>query len=478
MCTIDTSRLRGSEGDRPDNSASLPFSMGAQHSLCLRTVPHLVTLDGAHFPRPTSGQAPVRAFPHCSDFGTLGVGHVGLDASPSPSIQPPMASLTKRRSKYYAQFFDANRDPKRTRFSLKTARKDVARRKLASFEEDYERDAFDPWTDDPWTYDEDPTERRSLKAARDEFIEAKKATGRAESTVRTYREILRLLLGTVDPTTNLRSLSPGPVRSVIWDPEIADATKHKRYGHLRTFFRWCIAEDFLEKSPLEAVTKPQKPAKFPKAITSAELVQLCTALRRDYRRKRKKGWVQEGEIIWRLPLFWFALYTGMRGGELARLRWRDADMDRRLIYIREQKNQKEQTIPLIAKAREVLQGLQAAEDEEARKGDYVFTSPHFEADTRSARNFRERAAETFRKGRRLTEEDDEVEAIPQHLSFHSLRHGFCTTLAAAGKSAAIIKEAARHADIQTSMRYVHMANETLKTEIDDAFGSQQQEASQ
>jgi hypothetical protein len=33
----------------------------------------------------------------------------------------------------------------------------------------------------------------------------------------------------------------------------------------------------------------------------------------------------------------------------------------------------------------------------------------------------------------------------------------------------VIKEAARHADIQTSMRYVHMANEALKAEIEGPF---------
>ena len=59
--------------------------------------------------------------------------------------------------------------------------------------------------------------------------------------------------------------------------------------------------------------------------------------------------------------------------------------------------------------------------------------------------------------------------LPEKLSFHSLRHGFCTALAEAGKSAAVIKEAARHADVQTSMQYVRMANEKLKGEIQEAF---------
>ena len=59
--------------------------------------------------------------------------------------------------------------------------------------------------------------------------------------------------------------------------------------------------------------------------------------------------------------------------------------------------------------------------------------------------------------------------IEKTISFHSLRYGFCTRLAEAGKPLQVIKEAARHSDVSTSMIYVHMANEHLKAELDDVF---------
>jgi site-specific recombinase XerD len=43
-------------------------------------------------------------------------------------------------------------------------------------------------------------------------------------------------------------------------------------------------------------------------------------------------------------------------------------------------------------------------------------------------------------------------------------------LAQAGKPAYVIKAAARHSDIQTSMIYVNLSNEHLRSEMDDAFG--------
>lgn len=34
----------------------------------------------------------------------------------------------------------------------------------------------------------------------------------------------------------------------------------------------------------------------------------------------------------------------------------------------------------------------------------------------------------------------------------------------------VIRKATRHADVSTTMRYIHMANEHLKAELDDVFG--------
>lgn len=369
-----------------------------------------------------------------------------------------MASLVQRNDHYYAQFFDTNRHPKRRRLSLKTKRKDVARRQLSTWEEDYDRGKFDPWTDDPWSYDEDPLENLSIGEAIDRFLAAKKRTGRSKSTIRTYREILRLFLKRVDPNQKVLTVSSSVLEPFVWEHNLSDATQHKRYGHLRAFFRWCIDQTIIEESPLEGVTKPQKPDKLPKAITPDQLEDLCRAIRRDYERKREKNWIREGQNIWRIPLFRFAFYTGLRGIELARLRWNHIDREKGLIYVREQKNQKEQTIPFNRKAREVLEGVK-----QGAPNDFVFQSPSFEGQEREAKWFRENVSDAFRKAR-------EKANLPEHLSFHSLRHGFCTALAEAGKSAVVIKEAARHADVQTSMRYVHMANETLKAEIEDAFG--------
>lgn len=368
-----------------------------------------------------------------------------------------MAALYERNGTYYAQFYDDTRNPIRKRFSLKTGQKRTARKLLVRFEDDYLTGEFDPWTDDPWSYDEDEHTALQVEEAKERYLTRKQANGRTDNTIRTYREVVELLIREVGKRTVLDRIDTAEVRSFVREPSLARATQRKRYNQLKTFFRWCVKEKILKENPIEDIQAPQKPNKLPKAITESELEEVCEAVRDDYAAKREKGHVQEGGIIWRIPIFRFAFYTGMRGSEIARLRWEHLDFDKELIYIRKQKNRKEQTIPLNAKAREALEDVGRG-----KPSDYVFQSPSFEGEERNPKWFRENVSDAFRKARRDA-------GLREGLSFHSLRHGFCTALAEAGKSAVVIKEAARHADIATSMRYVHMANEKLKAEVEDVF---------
>jgi site-specific recombinase XerD len=368
-----------------------------------------------------------------------------------------MAALIERDGRFYAQFHEESRTPPRKRFSLKTTKKRTARKLMVRFEDDYLLGEFDPWTDDPWSYDEEEYSELSVEKAKSAYLERKRSDGRAENTIRTYKEVIEGFIETVGENTFLDAVTTAQVRTFIRDPSLAKATQRKRFNQLRTFFRWSVKEKILKENPLDDLEPPEKPDKLPKAITEEELEQVCEAVREDYRAKREKGHVQEGGLIWRVPLFRFAFYTGMRGSEIARLRWGHLDFENDLIYIREQKNRKEQTIPFNRKAREVLHNVAPR-----KKTEYVFQSPSFEGGERNPKWFRENVSSAFRKAR-------EKAGLREELSFHSLRHGFCTMLAEAGKSAVVIKEAARHADISTSMRYVHMANEQLKSEVEDAF---------
>jgi len=93
---------------------------------------------------------------------------------------------------------------------------------------------------------------------------------------------------------------------------------------------------------------------------------------------------------------------------------------------------------------------------------YVFGGPGTRTGSRNFTAWRNNLSRAFRRYRKAA-------GINRPISLHSLRHGFCTAFAEASKSAATIKECARHASIDTSMIYVKMSNEHLKNEMEDVF---------
>jgi integrase len=368
-----------------------------------------------------------------------------------------MASLIIRNDNHYAQFYDAMRSPQRKRIALKTTKKSVARRLLGRLEDAYALGEYDPWTQDLDALFDRRRDPVTIQETLDKFLSRKRQAGRSENTLNSYRWIVGLFAKRVCPDVPLARVSARDIETFIRDGSVAPSTRRARFRHVRAFLNWAKKKGYIQTAPTEAVEAPEKPQKLPQRLTQDDLKAICTALRADYRAKREAGQCSDGQLIWYAPLFRFAFFTGMRVSELARLRWSDIDVSRDLIYIRRQKSGREQTIPLSPKAAEALDGLSRG-----GRDAFVFTSPSFDKTSRSTRRFCERASMVFRRAR-------EAAGLPDQLTFHSLRHGFCTALAEAGKSAVVIKEAARHADIQTSMRYVHMANETLKSELGDVF---------
>lgn len=368
--------------------------------------------------------------------------------------------LIKRGGMYYAEFFDSKRTPKTKRYSLRTRNKRSAILLHSRMQLDRDEGAWDPWDGPFQSIVEDPHTRPNETLFVDlvsAFLASRERLGRSPETIRTYSEVLHGLEARMPVSACWRSELIDSIIAFVYDKSIAPATQSKRFGHVRTFTKWATREGLIESDPVDSVEKPKKRLVIPKSITIEELELMCQAMESDYQSKLQSKLVAEGVIVWRIPLFRFALFTGMRASELARLTWGDLDLDLRLVSVREQKNGHEQTIPLCSSAADLIRHL-----EMGLANEFVFHSPRGHRTSRSPKRFAERASQVFRHYRR------EV-GLPEHLCFHSLRHGFCTTLANAGKSSYIIKAAARHKDITTSLRYVHVSNRKLLSELNDIF---------
>ncbi len=133
-------------------------------------------------------------------------------------------------------------------------------------------------------------------------------------------------------------------------------TQDCRYRHVGAVLRWCDYENVIDR-----VEKPRTGDKLPKAVREDELRSICREAVKDYRKKRRSGYCRPREIVWIVPAIRFAYLTGLRGSELARVRWRHVDLERQQLTIRKQKSGNESTIPLVEPARELLRALHDGE---------------------------------------------------------------------------------------------------------------------
>ena len=138
--------------------------------------------------------------------------------------------------------------------------------------------------------------------------------------------------------------------------------------------------------------------------------------------------------------------AGLRRGEIIALRWSDIDFERGLLHVRNAtwrriedapKGNRGRTVPL---TEELLAALKAHRNLRER---VLYTDRGEELSNRSIRNMLARAQ------RRAN--------LEPNGGIHILRHTFCSHLAIAGVPAKAIQELAGHADLKTTMGYMHLS---------------------
>jgi integrase len=137
-----------------------------------------------------------------------------------------------------------------------------------------------------------------------------------------------------------------------------------------------------------------------------------------------------------------ALATGLRREELFGLKPSDVDLQLNLITVIG-KGSKLRTVPLDPESKAwAILGRRKRES----RSSWIFTSPH--------------------SGGKLTRVDRSLAAATsaakiEDVTLHTMRHTFCTRLAAAGVDVRTIQELAGHEEIETTMKYVHLVERNL-----------------
>jgi integrase len=131
----------------------------------------------------------------------------------------------------------------------------------------------------------------------------------------------------------------------------------------------------------------------------------------------------------------FAIYTGLRLGEILNLKWEEVDLDSGIITMVVRKNRRVLEVPLNDKALAVVKGWQGI-----RKCAYVFYNPGTGDQWKDVRA-------GLIKACRLAGLHD--------VTWHTFRHTFASRLNSNGVDLMTVKELLGHSDIKTTMRYAH-----------------------
>ncbi len=157
--------------------------------------------------------------------------------------------------------------------------------------------------------------------------------------------------------------------------------------------------------------------------------------------------LNEDDNIQAANLMKMALFTGMRRGELFKLKWKDIDDQHGFIYIRDPKGGLDQKIPLNDSARDLLNSHPKS------RSPFVFPG---------------------RGGKQRTDINHQVNNIKEDAGLpkdfrplHGLRHVYASMLASSGQvDMYTLQKLLTHKSPLMTQRYAHLRDETLKRASD------------
>ena len=141
-------------------------------------------------------------------------------------------------------------------------------------------------------------------------------------------------------------------------------------------------------------------------------------------------------------MFGLTYDTGIRIDELVNLLIGNLDLDRGQIHVRQAKNKKDRYITMSSHA---IRGIKKHLALNSPR-DYLFESP-----------VRKGMPISKTRIRSLLKDADEKAGIKKDVCVHTLRHTYATHQLEAGQNIMVLKESLGHADIRTTLIYLHIA---------------------
>ncbi|MEU1221778.1 tyrosine-type recombinase/integrase [Streptomyces microflavus] len=278
------------------------------------------------------------------------------------------------------------------------------------------------------------------------------------STYDKYEAHVRLYLMPMIGGKRLESLGVADVRRFLvqLEKKTTAATAKESHRVLRTALTAACREELITRNVASLVEPPRAKSRELSPWSLDETLTFLAASRKD-------------------PLyaaFVLAITMGLRRGELVGLRWTDLDLDRRVLYVRQQtqrrrgilydddpKGRRRRAVPLPAMCIAPLRWHRMRQAEaKARAGESWQEGGHVFV-TRTGRPVEPR--NVYRSFTRVAET-----AGLRVIRLHDARHGCATILTAAGVAPRVVMEILGHSQISITMDvYTHVVQDTQREAI-------------
>ena len=331
-------------------------------------------------------------------------------------------------------------DPARSRWLVEIRYPDGSRsrRRLRR-----EREALRVWASeqakiDNGTWDERAARNVTVSTAMEEYRAYSEIQHRSHNTY--VLPSLELWEEHLEPQTQLSKITSQQIEDFKLKraQKVAHSTADKDLAVLKAFFNWCIAHRLAVSNPVRRVKLFHEDNSRLRYLTREEYDRLIEAARAI----KTSPYLEEKIVL--------AAHTGLRRGSLFNLRWKQIDLENRVLRIPRTKSGRPLSLPLNATALTTLKALDEAKTPESP---YVFPHKSGPKEGEPVQDIKN----GFHAALEIAEIDD--------FTWHDLRHTFASWLMMRGASLRSVAELLGHQSLKMTMRYAHLSPAFLSAEV-------------